>query len=80
MESLVAQQLKRELKFRQEENAQTGRDISFTPTVMKNVSPCMRIASEFFGPIAAVVMKIYRYYNQYTINRQSYFSRNLSCY
>jgi hypothetical protein len=28
MESLVAQQLKRELKFRQEENAQTGRDIS----------------------------------------------------
>jgi len=24
---------------------------------MKNVSPCMRIGSEFFGPIAAVVMK-----------------------
>jgi hypothetical protein len=35
----------------------------------------MRIASEVFGPIAPVVMKMYRYYNQYTIYRQSYLSR-----
>jgi len=36
----------------------------------------MRIGSEeVFGPIAPVIMKIYRYYNQYTIDGQSYFSR-----
>jgi hypothetical protein len=36
----------------------------------------MRIGSEeVFGAIAPVVMKMYRYYNQYTINGQSYFSR-----
>ena len=38
----------------------------------------MRIADageEVFGPIALVVMKMYRYYNQYAINGQSYFSR-----
>jgi hypothetical protein len=48
----------------------------YTPTVMKNISPCIRIASgEVFGPIAPVITKMYRYYNQYAINGQSYFFR-----
>jgi acyl-CoA reductase-like NAD-dependent aldehyde dehydrogenase len=80
MESLVTQSVKEGIEVLTGGERTDRKGYFFTPTVMKNVSPCMRIASEFFGPIAAVVMKMYRYYNQYTINRQSYFSRNLSCY
>ena len=80
MESLVAQTVKGGTEVLTGGKRTDSEGCFYAPTVMKNLSPCMRIASEVFGPIAAVVMKMYRYYNQYTINPQSYFSRNLSCF